>query len=156
MVSESGGGRPTTASSPPARNGGFKQAYEEGGNYGPVSSVKNACTTVCGAHDRSKICSKTMLVDISHESRPGSMRALCIIDEQSNATFCDPRVAKYFDVETAHEDYDLDTMNGTFSYKGEAIEGLRVKGAFATEHYNLPVVLTHPEIVNSRNEVTTY
>ena len=137
------------------RGSGFKHQYEAGGAYGPVIDAKNNCITVCGSKSRSNVCSKTLLVDIAHESKPGSLRALCIVDEQSNAYFCDPSIVKYFGIAATQEDYDLDTMNGKFTYKGESIRGLRVKGAFSGEYHSLPAVLTHPEIPNNKGEVAT-
>ena len=156
---QQGTGNHETAAATPSQsqdnNGGFIHKYQEGGQYGPVMNAKNHCTRVCGNKNRSSVCSTTLLVDIAHVSKPGSVRALCIVDDQSNASFCDPSIVKHFGIHTVHEDYDLTTMNGTFSYKGESVEGLRVKGAFTDQYYDLPALLTHPEMPTNKNEVTT-
>ena len=118
-------------------------------------NVRNTCTTICGDVQKSNICSKTVLVDIRHKDRPGILRGLCIIDEQSNASFCDEKVIQFFKPDICQEDYSLSTMNGSMKVKGHSVSGLQVKGAQQGKYYQLPAVFTHPELPDTKHEAAT-
>ena len=120
-----------------------------------LPNVTNACTQLCGGNSKPRICSKTFLVDISHRDRPGVLRALCILDEQSNASFCDDRLVEFFQPPTQMEDYSLSTMNGSFEMQGLRVFGLRVRGVLEDQTIDLPPMLTHPELPDTSSQVAT-
>ena len=119
------------------------------------TTVKNTCTLVCGKEGKSKICSKTVLVDITHRDIPGSMRGYCIVDEQSNASFCDQSVVDFFDPPTFAEDYSIITMNGCEKVQGVSVPGISIKGAQETQSHPLPPIFTHPNLPDTTAEVAT-
>ena len=51
-----------------------------------------------------------------------------MIDEQSNASFCDAKVINYFKPHTWQEDYTLSTLNAKIQVKGEAVNRIQVRG----------------------------
>ena len=120
-----------------------------------VSSFKNTCTLVCGEQGKSRICSKTILVDITHRDTPGSMRGYCIVDEQSNASFCDQAVVDFFSPDTFAEDYRIITMNGIEKVQGISVPGMSVKGVHEIESHALPSLFMHPNIPDTTAEVAT-
>ena len=135
--------------------GGFTRQYEEGGKYGPVAHNKANCMSVCNDAGKFTVCSKTLVVDIAHKYSPRVLRALCILDEQSNGSFCDEKLIEHFKAEPIQEDYVLSTMNGTMSVKGFSVPDLMVKGAQESRYFDLPPLLTHPAIPDTRDEVAT-
>ena len=120
-----------------------------------VSNVKNTCTLVCGYQGKSRICSKTILVDITHRDIPGSMRGYCIVDEQSNASFCDQAVLDFFSPNTFAEDYQITTMNGIEKVQGVSVPGISVKGVHESESHALPSLFMHPNLPDTTAEVAT-
>ena len=129
--------------------------YSDRSQEPQVSSVKNTCTAVCGGEGKSRICSKTILVDITHRDIPGSLRGYCIVDEQSNASFCDREVIDFFTPETFADDYEITTMNGVQKIKGALVPGVIVKGVHELESYALPSLYLHPNIPDTTSEVAT-
>ena len=124
----------------------------------PPSSMelRNACTSFGSPGRGPRVCSKTLLVDIrcGHGGRE-PLRGLCILDDQSNASFCHPSVLNYFGLPTLTENYSLTTMNGTIHHTGESIAGLQVKGVNQGTYYALPPLLTHPALPDTRSESAT-
>ena len=111
---------------------------------------------MCGHNKISPICSKTMLVDLRYKNSGEVLRGLCILDEQSNASFCDESVMRFFKAEAVQEDYDLSTLNDKLHVKGWTVSGLEVRGFQQTgEYIPLPSLFTHPSLPNTRNEVAT-
>ena len=120
------------------------------------TTTRNACSKVCGPNRISPICSKTMLVDLRYKKSGEVLRGLGILDEQSNASFCDESVMRFFKAEAVQEDYDLNTLNGKLHVKGWTVSGLEVRGFQQTgEFIPLPSLFTHPSLPNTRNEVAT-
>ena len=111
------------------------------------------CADVCGPSHKPKICSKILLVDVKVPNSSSTLRCWCIVDEQSNTTFCDPKVVEFFGMDSKEQAYSLTTMNGVRSkIHGERIEGLQVKGARMSTWINLPPTLTNPNIPTSKEE----
>ena len=94
----------------------------------PHDDIRNACTQACGNQGEFSVCSKTLLVDIRHASKPGVLRGLCIVDEQSNISFCDESVVNIFKPDVLYEDYTLSTMNESIQVKGVSVSGLETRG----------------------------
>lgn len=117
----------------------------------------NLCTHVCGSNDTSKNCSKVVLVDITlHGSSAESLRCYAIIDEQSNSTFVDPKVAQHFNVTGPLHDYNIKTLTGAQTMtQGLIIHGLQVKGINERKRYTLQPAATNPFLPDCKDEVAT-
>ena len=101
------------------------------------------------------MCSKTLLVELRYIGRPETLRCLCIVDEQSNASFCDKRIIEYFNAPAVLEDYSLSTLNGTIKVAGRSVSGLQVKGSVGNMFIDLTPLLTHPDLPDTSQEVAT-
>lgn len=124
-------------------------------NSNPISDIKNACANICGSERSYKICSKTLAVDLSHGMRSEVLRCLCVIDEQSNASFCDPRVVEYFDLSPVTADYKLTTMTSTTSVSGYVVNDLQIKGVRSGKWLDLPSLFTNPNLPNTSDEIAS-
>ena len=120
-----------------------------------ANSHRNACVALCGQGGKPRVCSKTVSVDIQFPGSSKVLRCLCIIDEQSNASFCDERVVDYLEVPTQLEDYSLSTLNGKINVAGKSVEGLEIKGISSSNYFKLPPLLTHPDLPDTRQEAAT-
>ena len=116
---------------------------------------RSACTTFKDSTGNPRICSKTLLVDIMHDNNPVPLRGLCILDDQSNASFCNHKVVDCFGPPALTENYSLTTLNGTIQVTGKSIAGLRVRGINQGKFYHLPPLLTHPDLPDTRSEAAT-
>ena len=119
------------------------------------TNVRSACTQLCSDNTKSRVCSKTLLVDIRHAGSADVLRGLCILDEQSNASFCDMKFIQYLGPPVVHEDYTLSTMNGSIKVSGYSVSGLEVKGVQEEDFYQLPPLLSHPELPDTSEEAAT-
>jgi hypothetical protein len=99
-------------------DGGIKHKRDNYGHaptkqpYRPANNPTNNCIGVCGDARESRVCSKTVLIDVKIANSDKRLRCLCIIDEQSNSSFCDPKVPAFFTLNTSAHAYTLTTMSG--------------------------------------------
>ena len=122
------------------------------------AAPRNSCSQVCGTRgDQPRCCSKTVPILIRCVDDPSSViRCYCIIDEQSNTTFCDPEVPQRLGVATTRESYTLATMSGLKNHvEASRVSGLEVRGVNESEWIPLPDTLTHPSIPDTRIEAAT-
>lgn len=115
------------------------------------------CTKVCGDENLSRSCSKTVLVDIScpKKSRP-TLRCYAILDDHSDSSFADPKVAEHFNITGPNTEYKLNTLAGLqTTNSGILLSGLKIKGANESRSYHLPTLLTNPAIPEHGNEVAS-
>ena len=110
----------------------------------------NLCTTTRARQSKpvSRMCSKVVLVDICLPSRSSkSMRCYAFIDEQSDSSFADPKVADFFGIHGPLVDYKLFTMENLQSTKtGIEINGIQIKGAYEERSFHLPSLITSDSI----------
>lgn len=115
------------------------------------------CTKICGDESLSRSCSKTELVDIfiSNKNKP-SLRCYAILDDHSDSSFADPKVAEHFNITGPNTEYKLNTLAGLQTTNtGILINGLKIKGVNENRSYQLPTLLTNPAIPEHRNEVAS-
>ena len=122
----------------------------------PQPESVQLCSAVCGNENVTKSCSKVVLVDISHPPSSKSVRCYVIIDEQSNSSFIDPKLADQLGVTGPTTEISLTTMTGyRCKTSGKVIEGLSVQGVGETVSYDLPPLTTIDSIPNCKNEVAS-
>jgi hypothetical protein len=116
----------------------------------------NNCIDVCRDAPGSQVCSKTVLIDVKIANSDKQLRCLCIIDKQSDSSFCDPKVPAFFNLKPSAHTYTLITMSGyRTSTQGEIVEGLQVKGVTERVWITLPSMLTHASIPDTRGKVAS-
>ena len=94
-----------------------------------VHEINNACTTLCGSDVFTPVCSKTLQVQLKLKGSEKVLNCLCVIDEQSNASFCHDDILAYFDVppsETVR--YKLRTLSTTTETSGFLVPDLMIRG----------------------------
>ena len=117
------------------------------------------CTTVCGDYLAHKSCSKTVPVEIRYPGQGRPIHGLCIIDEQSNRTFIHEAVLKDLAVpegELHSEEYTVSTLSRISPpIQGYRVGGLQVKGITEETWIDLPPVLSHPSLPDTRSETAS-
>ena len=82
------------------------------------------------------------------------IKCLCIIDEQSDSTFCDKRIPAVLNLSPNECSYYLSTMSGLRTqFDGMEITNLEVRGFGEEKWIRLPTTFTHPSIPDTRSEV---
>ena len=119
------------------------------------SHIKNSCTKICGSPNSHKICSKTLHVEITVEGHSKTLNCLCILDEQSNASFCDPELVKYFNITPVQTNYSLSTMTSRRNLSGQKVSNLLIRGIGCSKWFSLPPLLTHPNLPDTKSEMAT-
>jgi hypothetical protein len=133
-----------------------RDSWENDYNNHPKADKKSNCITVCGDAIQGKICSKTLLIDVKAANSNKILRCLCILDDQSNSSFCDPKLLDFFNLDASPENYTLTTMTGfQTEMKGQLVKGLQVKGVHQHNWLCLPGVLTNSCIPDSKAEMVT-
>ena len=120
--------------------------------------AKVNCTTVCNDSQKSSYCTKVLLVDISLDSRPDhTLRAYAILDEQSDTTIVDERVADYFGGEypTRVISTSFVTSKAKFKHKARCLPKLRITGVGCKNYEVLNNALTYPSVHSNKNQVAT-
>ena len=130
------------------------EANPETSSQQPVS----LCTSVCKGGIQSKICSKTLPVELRIAGQQSSLKCLVILDEQSNSTFVDERIIDLLQVPPSHvkdNTYTLSTLEQLKSkVEGKLVSGLEVKGLKKSDWIKLPPSLTHPGLPDTRAETS--
>ena len=90
-------------------------------------------------------CSKVVLVDVWSKSRSKTpLRCYAILDDQSDSSYADPKLADYFEFSSICE-YGLRTLQGsTTEIEGIVVDDLVVKGVKEKNRYALPSMSTNP------------
>ena len=118
---------------------------------------KSMCTYVCGNENKSKSCSKTVLIDVTSTDVPGrTLRCYAIVDEQSNCCLVDSKIPEYFNKTYPTEEFSLTTASGCSpNTTGMVVTGLQVKGVNQNKVINIPAVYSDQNIPDTREEVAT-
>ena len=121
------------------------------------SNPTSLCTRVCGNKKLHLSCSKTLLVDVTW---PGNsqktLRCYAIVDEQSSSSFADPKLAKFFGIESPRTEYVLTTLSGFRTItNGIQIQGLKVKGVGEKRGFKLETLVTNDGIPDNKDEVAS-
>ena len=120
-----------------------------------IIESRNNCIKVCGDSNKNLTCSKTLLVYVRAKgAKP--IKCLCILDNQSNSTFCDAKLLDYFNLKPKSIQYNLTTMNGLNTTQTAAsVRGLQVRDITEAKWINLPETLTHSSIPDTRDGMAT-
>ena len=123
----------------------------------PNSTKSSMCTRTCNDPSSLKDCSKIVIVDLSLKSSDKApLRAYAILDEQSNSSFVDPKVAEYFEISGPVTDYTLRTLHGSSSnVQSVTIKDLFAKGVKEKTKFALPTLYTNPYIPNCKSEIAS-
>ena len=116
------------------------------------------CTTVCGDHSSSAFCAKVLLVDLSLASDPSrSIRVYAIIDEQSDTTVVDEKVADYFGGSFPTRDITTRfvTNKAVFRHEAKILPELKVRGVMSRYSETLKGALTYPSVADNKHQVAT-
>ena len=114
-------------------------------------------TTTCKPQGGTKSCSKVLLVDATFPGASSKrLRCYAIVDEQSSASFVDPKVLSYFNLSFPTKDYKIKTLSGLVnSISGMEVTGVRLTGVDQEKSFNLGTILTNTFIPDSLDEVAT-
>ena len=125
-------------------------------NFTPVQA-RNNCTVVCNVKGTTNYCcSKTVPVLVRLAGSAERIKVFCIIDEQSNISFCDPALPSLLGAATKSTSYSLTTMSGTKSaVNGFTVADIEVRGFGEDAWITLPDLLTHPYIPDTSSESAT-
>ena len=125
-------------------------------NFTPVQP-RNNCTVVCNVKGTTNYCcSKTIPVLVRLAGSAERIKVFCIIDEQSNISFCDPALPALLGAATKSTSYSLTTMSGTKSaVDGFTVADIEVRGFGEDAWITLPDLLTHPYIPDTSSESAT-
>ena len=116
--------------------------------------LRNNCNAVSSPQNVSKVCSKTVPVFLRAVNGKKTIKCLCIIDEQSDSTFCDTRIPAVLNLSPNECSYHLSTMSGLRTkFDGMEITNLEVRGFGEEKWIRLPTTFTHPSIPDTRSEV---
>ena len=117
--------------------------------------ARTSCTIICGTPGKSTECrSKTVPVEVRRQGCTESIKCYAIIDEQSTASFCDPKITNELKLSTTSGSYSLSTMSGHETKMDARIVGkLEVKGISETTWVQLPELYTHTFIPDTSSEV---
>ena len=119
-------------------------------------SAQSLCTSVCKNSFESKVCSKTVPVELRLIGQGKSLKCLAIIDEQSNNTFIDENVVDLLKVPSSNikrNKYVLTTLDQLKStVDGSIVSGLEVKGIKKTDWIDLPPSFTHSGLPDTSGE----
>ena len=116
------------------------------------------CTKVCGDALSSAFCAKVVLVDLALASDPGnSIRVYAIIDEQSDTTVVDERVADHFggSFPTREITTRFVTKKAVFRHEAKVLPELRVKGVMSKYSETLKGALSYPSVADNKHQVAT-
>lgn len=80
--------------------------------------IQSSYTAVCGDRTAGLSCSKIILLDVFHESRPDEIhRVYAVVDDQSNASMISPELVDTFSLDGSKEKYFLSTCSNTKEVK---------------------------------------
>ena len=133
---------PATAVEPPSRTGDSSAA---------------CCTKVCETEYRTtRCCSKTVPVEIRVPGSERTVTCFAIIDEQSDETFCDPKVPKLLGLDPPAMSYTLTTMSGLRTdHEGVVVDNVQVRGIGQRSWLTLPRMLSNLNIPDTSHQVAT-
>ena len=87
-------------------------------------------------------------------NKPGALRCLAILDDQSNCSLVDPKVLKHFGIEGDSIIYKLTTTAGyQTKIEGNRIFDFQIKGITEKSWIDLPPLRTNPYLPTCKNEV---
>jgi hypothetical protein len=112
--------------------------------------------TAISKTSNNSVCSKTVLVDVKSRDSNKTLRCFCIIDEQSNTSFIDPKVISFFNLNPPVTNYSMKTMQGVkTNVSGHILDGIEVRGVSEKFWIRLPKLFTNSSIPDTRFEVAT-
>lgn len=102
-------------------------------------------------------CSKTVLAEVTSPYCQKTVKTYCIIDEQSNRSFADPKLFELLDIVSPQHSYTLSTLSEEkMTVCGRIARGLTIKGVTEGQIYTLPAVYENDHLPDTRNEVATF
>ena len=116
------------------------------------------CTRVCGDTALSAYCAKVLLVDLAMASDPiNTIRVYAIIDEQSDTTVVDERIADYFggDFPSRNITTKFVTNKAVFKHQAKVMPDLKIKGVRCKYSETLRGALTYPSVADNKHQVAT-
>ena len=124
-----------------------------------LNDIQSNCISVCGNSSSHIICSKTLLVKVKVSgSGQSELTCLCILDEHSDTSFCDPRLVEHFKLlETSQVGtFNITTINGTSTKKVcPIVQGIQIRGVKESSWIDLPPLVTIDHIPTSKRGIAT-
>ena len=117
----------------------------------------SCCTKVCDTEYRTpRCCSKTVPVEIRVKGSGQTLSCFAIIDEQSDETFCDPKIPELLGLNPPAMTYTLTTMSGLRNeHKGVIVDNIQIRGMHQGDWFTLPRMLSNPYIPDTSHQVAT-
>ena len=129
---------------------------EKHANDDEDEKVTSTQTKVSAISDMAVSCSKIVLIDIFHPSRPNNIvRTYAMIDEQSNASMISPSLIDQLGIQSPKEKYLLSTCSASKEVKfGRGVSGLLIRSLNCTCE-ELPTVIECDNIPKDKREIPT-
>ena len=133
-----------------------EEQHKEEEKLNDGEEVVTTQTKVGQAEDLPVSCSKIILLDIFHPSRPTTtVRTYALIDEQSNACMISPTLVDQLGLQSPKERYLLSTCSATKEIKfGRRVSGLQVKSLNGIIE-ELPTLIECDNIPKDKREIPT-
>ena len=119
--------------------------------------AKTNCINICGDAESSRVCSKTLEVVLKTAGSSKELRCICILDEQSNVSFCGPKVPEFFGLSTTSHKVKMEGAIGlTTSMDTQEVKGVMIRGVTENNWIGIPRLITNPFLPDSaRREMGT-
>ena len=119
--------------------------------------IRSNCIVASDVRGTTEKCySKTVPVQVRLIGCAKIVNCLCIIDEQSNASFCAPILPEALGCNSTEGEYILSTMSSSGAIvRGSRVRNLEVKGFNESNWIPLPELLSHPSIPDTSEELAT-
>lgn len=135
----------------PAKN---ENVVSYGGEH-MLSTVKSACTKLCGDHLLSRSCGKTVLVDVfTNESATTPVRVYAVIDDQSNRSLATPALFDRLGINGTTSNFTLSSCSGSHTMTGRQCD-LQVSSLNGMSTFNICDVIECDSIPNNLLEIPT-
>lgn len=124
----------------------------------PVSSVVTMCTQICSSKEYIKTCAKTLLVDASLESNPDVVKRIYVaIDDQSNVSFIDEKLVKFFGVKFPQQNYRMSAAQSGCGIRtrGYQVSGLVLRSVVGGDPIKVPFLLSCRGLLDTRRDAAT-
>ena len=132
------------------------RSHERKGNPRGVNTLNLYVDKTKKSKNVPQICSKTLLVEVRAKGSIKSKYCFCILDEQSNTSFIDTSLIRFFNLQPPRSDYSITTMQGVSSkVEGCVVSDLEVRGLNQNSWIALPQLFSNDNIPDTRFEVAT-
>lgn len=123
------------------------------------SQFTSYCTQICKNPFDVKLCSRTVLVEVSmpHLSDK-KLTCYAILDDQCSTTLVDNRLVKFFELTglpSVHYTTNFASEGMSLTCEGYKVSHIRVRGVYKRSSIVVDSALSYPNLIDSRHQVAT-